>query len=68
MKKEDVEQQLASMDEDENEDELDEDELDEAHRRGGNRFLNTREKDAIQKKMKPLDPNAPVEYKDKYST
>ena len=63
MKKEDVEQQLASMEEAE----LDEDELDEAHRRGGNRFLNTREKDSIQKKMKPLDPNAPVEYKDKYS-
>ena len=41
--------------------------MDEAHRRGGNRFLNTREKDAIQKKMKPLDPNAPVEYKDKHS-
>jgi hypothetical protein len=44
-----------------------EEEIDEAHRRGGNRFLNTREKDAIQKKMKPLDPNAPVEYKDKHS-
>ena len=44
-----------------------EEQMDEAHRRGGNRFLNTREKDAIQKKMKPLNPNAPVEYKDKYS-
>ena len=41
--------------------------MDEANRRGGNRFLNTREKDAIQKKMKPLDPNATVKYKDNYS-
>ena len=47
--------------------EVKEEQMDEAHRRGGNRFLNTREKDAIQKKMKPLDPNAPVEYKDKHS-
>ena len=44
-----------------------EEQMDEAHRRGGNRFLNTREKDAIQKKMKPLDPNAHIEYKDKHS-
>jgi len=62
MDKEDVEQQLASMEEAE----LDEDQFDEAHRRGGNMFPTKREKDAIQKKMKPLDPNAPVEYKDNY--
>ena len=49
------------------EEQIDENELDEANRRGGNRFLNTREKDAIQKKMKPLDPNATVKYKDNYS-
>jgi hypothetical protein len=61
------EHELDEVEEIDETEELDEDELDEAHRRGGNRFLNTREKDAIQKKMKPLDPKAPVEYKDKYS-
>ena len=59
MKKEDVEQQLASMEE-----EGHEDELDEKYRRGGNPGPTTRQSAAILKKMKPLDPNATVIHKD----
>ena len=61
MKKEDVEQQLDSMDEDE---QMDEDELDEKYRRGGNPGPTTRQRAAILNKMKPLDPNATVIHKD----
>jgi len=62
MKKEDVEQQLASMEEAEEEGR--EDELDEKYRRGGNPGPTTRQSVAILKKMKPLDPNATVTHKD----